>query len=94
MIFAFVLIAAEPKRIVSLAEELAELPGVREVHSTAGSEVSLIAMLGVTTHEQIAEIVTEAVCSLEGVKSTQTLISFRRYSSQQLDVAYDIFSSD
>ncbi len=92
MIFAFVLITSEPGRIASLAEEMAEVDGVREVHSTAGSGVSLVAMLGTATHEEIADIVTEQICRLDGVTDTQTLISFRRYSKHQIDVAYDMFS--
>ncbi len=86
------LINAAPARIASLAAEIAEIRGVREAHSTAGSEVALVALLAAETHDQIAGIVTEGICTLDGVLTTQTLISFRRFSAEQTDQAFDIFS--
>lgn len=90
-IHAFVLINAEPQRISGLAKEIASLEGVREVHSTAGSGVAVVAILAVASHEKVADIVTEGICPLDGVRDTQTLISFRRFSERDLDAAYDIF---
>jgi DNA-binding Lrp family transcriptional regulator len=89
VIFAFVLVSAEPRSIARLGAELADLDGVVEVHSVAGSNVALIAKLAVRDHEQIAEVVTEHITQLEGITDTQTLISFRQYGEKQLTEMYD-----
>lgn len=90
MIQAFVLISAEPARIADLGAELSALEGVVDVHSVAGSGVSLLARLSVETHEDIATAVTERIARLEGISDTQTLISFRCYSDQAMDTMFDM----
>ena len=92
MIHAFVLIEAEPGRIADLAQELADLHGVREAHSVAGGDTDLVAIVAVPTHDDVATVVTEHISRLDGVKSTRTLIAFRSYSSAQLDSAYESFA--
>jgi DNA-binding Lrp family transcriptional regulator len=92
MITAFVLIDAEPDHIAELAPSLAETDGVREAHSVAGGEADVVAIIEVPDHEAVAEVVTERVAKLPGVRSTRTLIAFRRYTSAQLDAAYEGFS--
>lgn len=87
--FAFVLISAEPKSIARLCGEIADLEGVDEVHSVAGSGISILAKLATRDHEGIAEVVTERLNQLEGILDTQTLISFRRYSDRQISEMYD-----
>ncbi len=90
MIYAFVLIDAEARRIEPLGGELAEIDGVSQVHSVAGSGVALVAMLRVPTHDDIARVVTEDISQLDGVISTQTLIGFRQYSSDSVDAIFDV----
>jgi len=91
MIHAFVLIDAEPSRIADLAQELADIEGIREAHSVAGGDTDLLAIAAVRTHEDVADVVTDKIGRLDGVKSTKTLIAFRSYSTQQLDKAYEGF---
>lgn len=91
MIAAFVLIEADADRIAELGQALADIPGVREAHSVAGSGVDLVAVLAVPDHEAIARTVTERIAKLPGIRSTQTLIAFRAYSSSELDAAYADF---
>lgn len=90
MISAFVLIDAEPNRIDGLGTELSEIDGVNQVHSVAGSGVSMVAMLKVRSHDDIARVVTKDISQLDGVRSTQTLIGFRQYSSDEIDAAFDM----
>jgi len=80
---AFVLISATPASIDALGTKLADLAAVREVHSVAGSGVSLIATLRVSDHEEVATAVTQDIAGLEGVTDTQTLIAFRSYSTEE-----------
>ncbi len=80
MITAFVSISAEPADIAKLGSAIADLEGVREVHSTTGDH-DLLAVLWVRDHEAVATIVTEHICRLPGVRATRTSIAFRTYSS-------------
>ena len=91
MITAFVLIEADADRIADLGRELADIAGVRQAHSVAGSTVDLVAILEVPDHEAIATVVTERISRLAGIRSTQTLIAFRVYSNRDLDAGYADF---
>jgi DNA-binding Lrp family transcriptional regulator len=91
VIVAFVLIQARPDAIADLGPALADTEGVREVHSVAGSEVDLVAVLAVPDHEAIAVAVTEHISKLDGVIDTTTMIAFRQYSTAELDASYDDF---
>lgn len=91
MITAYVLVSAMPARIAGLGQEIADLVGVVEVHSVAGSDVALVAKLVVESHEDIASVVTEHIAQLDGIVQTQTLIAFRRYSDTQIDAMYEGF---
>ena len=82
-ISAFVLVNAEPARIESLGTEIADLEHVREVHSVAGSGVSLIVKLVVSSHEDVSNAVLGGIAPLAGVIHTQTLIGFRSYSTAE-----------
>lgn len=88
MIRAFVLINARADRIKSLGSQLVAVPGVVEAHSIAG-HVDLVAVVAAPTHEEIADIVTGGISSLDGIESTETLIAFRTYSSAQLDAVFE-----
>lgn len=91
MITAFVLIDADPQSIAELAPRLAEIDGVREAHSVAGTDTDLVAILRVPTHEAIADAVTAVIAKLPGVRSTRTMIAFRSYSADQIDAGFDDF---
>ncbi len=91
MITAFVLIEAEPQAIAQLGQSLADIDGVREAHSVAGSETDLVAIVAVADHEAVASTVTERIAKLPGITRTRTMIAFRSFSSDQLDASYEGF---
>jgi DNA-binding Lrp family transcriptional regulator len=91
MVTAIVFVTAEVARIPEVAESIAELPGVSEVYSVTGS-IDLIAMVRVSDHEQIAEVVTGQLNKVPGVKSTETHIAFRAYSRHDLEAAFSLGS--
>lgn len=80
VITAFVSISAAPADIAKLGAAIADLAGVREVHSTTGDH-DLLAILWVRSHEEIATTVTEHICRLPGVRETRTSIAFRTYGT-------------
>jgi DNA-binding Lrp family transcriptional regulator len=89
VVAAFVLISAEPRRIAALAQELADVPGVAEVYSTAG-DADIVAIVRVRRHEELAEVVTGRVAELDGIRDTRTLIAFQAYSRHDLETMWSL----
>lgn len=89
MVNAFVLLKAEPARITELASELADLQGVAEVYSVAG-DVDLVVILRVRHHDDLAEVVTRHISTLQGVVETRTMIAFKAYSKHDLDAMWSL----
>ncbi|HEX9969356.1 MAG TPA: Lrp/AsnC ligand binding domain-containing protein [Acidimicrobiales bacterium] len=89
MLSAFVLIDAEPARIADLAQELTEVDGVAEVYSVAGGP-DLVAVVRVRRQEELAEVVTRGIASLDGILATNTLVAFKAYSRHDLEAMWDL----
>lgn len=94
MITAIVLIRCATDSIPEVASSLAELPGVSEVYSTAGSQVNLIALVRVREFDQIADVVADRISKTSGVTDTETHIAFRAYSKHDLEEAFSIGFDD
>jgi DNA-binding Lrp family transcriptional regulator len=50
----------------------------------------LVAIVRVKEHEQLSDLVTEKIGSLEGIEDTETLIAFRAFSKKDLGMLWDI----
>lgn len=89
MITAIVLIQTAANRLAEAAQEIADLDGVNEVYSCAG-DVDLIAILRVSEHEELADIVPGQINKVDGVLDTDTHIAFRSYSRRDTEAAFSI----
>lgn len=89
MITAIVHLLCDADRISEIAEEIAAIEGVSEVYSVTGS-IDLVAMVRVRNHEEIAEVVTQRIDKVKGLRKTETHIAFRAYSSHDLDAAFSL----
>ncbi len=89
MVTAIVFVKADVARIPEIAEEIAALPGVTEVYSVTG-KIDLIALVRVSSHEQIAEVIADKINKVGGVLDTETHIAFRAYSSHDLEAAFSL----
>lgn len=89
MISAIVLINADVDQVPEVAAALVEIEGVKEVYSVAGS-VDLIAMVKVSEHDQLADIIADKIGKVAGVTDTDTHIAFRTYSKQDLGAAFSL----
>jgi len=89
MITAIVLVHTDVHRIPEVAGRIAELPGVSEVYSVTG-DVDLVAIVRVTQHEQLADVIADQISKVDGVTSTQTYLAFRTYSKHDLDAAFSL----
>jgi len=89
MVTAFILMNVERPRLKSIADDLLSISGVTEVYSVAGP-FDLVVVVRVAQHEALNDLVTEHIASLEGIESTETLISFRSFAKKDLGMLWDI----
>jgi DNA-binding Lrp family transcriptional regulator len=89
VITAIVLIKTSVDRIPEIAEAIAALDSVSEVFSVTGT-YDLIAMVRVTAHDDLAEIIPGGISRIEGVETTDTHVAFRTYSQHDLEAAFSI----
>lgn len=89
MVNAIVLLRVKRDRINAVAQELVEIQGVSEVYSVAG-QFDLVAILRARDDEQFANIVTEGMLKVDGIKSSETLIAFRAYSRHDLERMFSV----
>ena len=84
MVKAVVLINVHAEQTVSVAEALADMPGVSEVYSVAGN-YDLVSVLHLQDNAALADLVTTKIRKVPGVTRTETLIAFRSYSRRDLE---------
>ena len=89
MITAIVFVQAETARIPEVAEAIAALEGVSEVYSVTG-QIDLIALVRVSSHEDVATVVADRLNKVEGVVDTETHIAYRAYSRHDLEAAFSL----
>jgi DNA-binding Lrp family transcriptional regulator len=89
MVTAIILINVERPRLKSIADDLLAIEGIAEVYSVAGA-FDIVAIVRVKEHEQLSDLVTEKIGSLEGIEDTETLIAFRSFSKKDLGMLWDI----
>jgi len=89
MVTAVILLNVERSQINEVAQTLADLDGIAEVHSVAG-RYDLVAIARVRDNEQLADLVTNHMLKLQGIQHTETLIAFRAYSRHDLEAAFSL----
>jgi DNA-binding Lrp family transcriptional regulator len=89
VITAFVMLTVEPGHVKPLAEQLIDIPGIAEVYSVAGP-FDLVAVVRVKHHDDLADLVTDKLAGLAGIKRTETLTAFRAYSKRDLGLMWDV----
>jgi DNA-binding Lrp family transcriptional regulator len=89
MVNAIVLLRVETHKINEVAQQLVDLDGISEIYSVAG-QYDLVAVLRVTSNEEIAGLVTDHILKSDGLISSETLIAFRTYSRHDLDRMFAI----
>ena len=89
MVTAIILINTDRARTVQVGEALSDLPGISEVYSVAG-RYDLVAMVRVAHNDDLANLVTRALPGIEGIRATETMISFRAYSRHDLESLFSI----
>lgn len=89
VVTAFILMTVERPRLRAIAGELLAIDGIVDVYSVAGP-YDLVVVVRVKEHEQLNDLVTEGIGSLDGIEATETLIAFRSFSRNDSGLLWDV----
>lgn len=89
MVTSIILINAERTRINEVAEQIAGLDGISEVYSVSGN-YDLIAIARVASNEELAELVTNKLLSINFIVKSETMLAFKAYSRHDLEAMFEI----
>lgn len=89
MVTFIVLLNVKRDRINDLAEHLASLPEVSEVYSVTGN-YDLVAIARAKTNDDVAELITRRLASIDGIEKTDTMLAFKAYSRHDLETMFSI----
>ncbi|APX92081.1 MULTISPECIES: Lrp/AsnC family transcriptional regulator [Halomonadaceae] len=86
---AVILINAEKGKIKAVAERLADVEGISEVFSTCG-RYDLVAIARTRDFEGLAQLVTERLDQVEGIRETETLNAMQVHSRHDLETMFSV----
>ena len=89
MTHAIVLIEAEREAMPDLGGALADVEGVAEAWSVTG-DWDYVAMLRVRSADEIAEVVTNRLARVPGIRRTHTMVAFEVFSRHDLEALFSI----
>jgi DNA-binding Lrp family transcriptional regulator len=89
MVSSVVLLTVKRGMINEVAETLAGMMGVSEVYSVGG-RFDLVAIIRVKDNDTLAELVTNQLLLVKGIKDSETLIAFRVFSRHDLESMFSI----
>ena len=89
MVTFIILINTEHNKITEVAERLADMPEISEVYSVTGI-YDLVAIVRTRTNDDVAELVTNHIGPLEGIKATDTMLAFKTFSRHDLESMFSL----
>lgn len=89
MVTSIILINAERSKINEVAEQLAALDGISEVYSVSG-HYDLIAIARVPSNDDLANLVTRKMVSIDSILKSETALAFKAFSRHDLEAMFAI----
>ena len=89
MVTFIILFNVRKDRITDIAEELAEIPEISEVYSVTGI-YDLVAIVRTRTNDDVSELVTNRLGTIDGIEETDTMLAFKAYSQHDLESMFSI----
>ncbi len=84
MVTFIILINTERNMVNKVAEALIEVERISEVYSVSG-HYDLIAIVRAKSNEEIAELITEKLHRIDGIKQTETMLALRAFSGHDME---------
>jgi DNA-binding Lrp family transcriptional regulator len=89
MVTAIILMNVERSRINKVAEQLASMDGISEVYSVGGN-YDLVAIARVPSNEDLADLVTNKMVSIDSILQSETMLAFKAFSRHDLEAMFAI----
>ncbi len=89
MVTSIILINTERTKINEVAEQLAEMEGVSEVYSVSGN-YDLIVVVRVKTNDDLANLVTKKLLSINAILKSETMLAFKAFSRHDLEAMFTV----
>ena len=89
MVTFIIPINTEKNRITEVAEQLADIPAITEVFSVTGI-YDLVAIVRTKTNDEVAELVTSQLGTIEGITDPDTMLAFKTFSKHDLESMFSI----
>jgi len=89
MVTFIILLNVKSNKVTGIAEELASIPEISEVYSVTGI-YDLVAIVRTKTNDDVAELVTNRMGSIKGIKKTDTMLAFKAFSQHDLEAMFSI----
>lgn len=89
MVTFIILLNVKSNRVTEIAEELASMPEISEVYSVTGI-YDLVAIVRTKTNDDVADLVTNRMGGIEGIKKTDTMLAFKAFSQHDLEAMFSI----
>jgi DNA-binding Lrp family transcriptional regulator len=87
MVTFIILLNVKSNKITAIAEELASIPEISEVYSVTGI-YDLVAIVRTKTNDDVAELVTNRMGTIKGIKKTDTMLAFKAFSQHDLEAMF------
>lgn len=89
MVTSIILIHAERTKINAVAEKLIEIEGISEVYSVSGN-YDLVAIARVKSNDDVANLVTNTMYTIDGIQKTETMLAFKAFSRHDLEAMFAV----
>jgi len=89
MVTSIILIHVERTKINDVAEQLAEMEGISEVYSVSGN-YDLVAIARVPSNDDLANLVTKKLLSIESILKSETMLAFKAFSRHDLESMFSV----
>ena len=89
MVTFIILFNVRKNRITEIAEQLAEMSEISEVYSVTGL-YDLVAIVRTKNNDEVAELVTNHLGTIDGIEKTDTMLAFKAYSQHDLESMFSI----
>lgn len=89
MVTSIILINVERTKINEVAEMLAEMDGISEVYSVSGN-YDLVAIARVSSNDDLADLVTKKLLSIESILKSETMLAFKAFSRHDLEAMFTV----
>lgn len=89
MVTSIILLKIERAKINEVAEQLADMEGISEVYSVSGN-YDLVAIVRVPANDDLANLVTNKLHSIDSILKSETMLAFKAYSRHDLESMFTL----